>query len=281
MVTNGSALVGIELPRPPRIDDTDNTATMKPTIVADASDPMAVRPALAALETALWHYIAQLSSKSPDAGASSVEVVWLYDPDGRASWSLVPGLAGVVVMISMLMMGALTLVRERERGTWEALLATPVDAIDALVGKLSPYVVLGVLQATIVIYAGRLLFDFPVPGAVIWLLMGSALYASAHLILGFGISAIARSQIQAIQAAVFFYLPSMLLSGFMFAFQGMPAWARTIGNMLPLTHFVRAARGVLLKGEGLSVVLRESTPIALFAAAATAFALSVYRRQAT
>jgi ABC-2 type transport system permease protein len=204
--------------------------------------------------------------------------VWLYNPEGRTAWTIVPGLAGVVVMISMLL-GALTLVRERERGSWETLLATPIDALDALVGKLSPYVALRSLQALVVIGAARILFDLPVTGSLWALLLAVPVYAAAHLILGFAFSALAETQLQAIQGAVFYYLPSMLLSGFMFPFQGMPRWARTIAEALPLTHFVRATRGILLGGESAPLVAVEMLPVALFALVATAVALSAYRRR--
>src|SRR5262245_3963451 len=137
-------------------------------------------------------------------------------------------------MISMLMLGALTLVRERERGNWETLQSTPIEALDALVGKLAPYVVIGGMQAAVVIGVARLLFALPVTGPL-WALLGAVpLYAGAHLILGFALSALAESQMQAIQGAVFFYLPSMLLSGFMFPFQAMPVWPRLTGARLPL-----------------------------------------------
>ena len=274
MVVEGRALVGIEFP--PMNDSDPDVPSAEPRIVVDATDPAAVRPALAALETAYWRHAAQTS---PLALAPSVEVEWLYNPEGRTAWTIVPGLAGVVVMISMLLLGALTLVRERERGSWETLLATPVDAADALVGKLSPYVMIGTLQAAAVIGVARLLFDLPVTGELWVLLLAVPLYAAAHLILGFTFSALAESQLQAIQGAVFFYLPSMLLSGFMFPFQGMPAWARTIGEALPLTHFVRVTRGVLLKGEGAATVTSEMVPVALFALLAAAVALAAYRRR--
>jgi ABC-2 type transport system permease protein len=182
-------------------------------------------------------------------------------------------------MISMLMLGALTLVRERERGSWETLLATPVDAVDALAGKLSPYVVIGTLQAASVIWIAKLLFGLPAIGDLFALLVAVPVYSAAHLILGFAFFAIAENQLQAIQGAVFFYLPSMLLSGFMFPFQGMPAWARAIGETLPLTHFVRATRGVLIKGEGASLVVSEMLPVALFALVATTIPLAAYRRR--
>jgi len=275
MVSRGKALVGIELPPPLDYNAPDAPVT-NPRVIVDASDPGAVRPALAALERAYWRKVVAACSLVP---SPPVDVEWLYNPDGRTAWTIVPGLVGVIVMISMLMLGALTLVRERERGSWETLLATPVDAFDALVGKLSPYVVIGAAQGAIAIALARLLFDLPVNGSLSALLLAVPLYATAHLVLGFAFSALAESQLQAIQGAVFFYLPSMLLSGFMFPFQGMPGWARAIGQTLPLTHFVRAARGVLLKGDGASLVVSEMLPVALFTLFAAFVALAAYRRR--
>jgi ABC-2 type transport system permease protein len=182
-------------------------------------------------------------------------------------------------MITMLVLGALTLVRERERGSWEALLVTPVDAVDALAGKLSPYILVGIVQAVVVIWIAQILFDLPVHGDVIALLLAVPLYSAAHLVLGFAFSALAENQLQAVQGTVFFYLPSMLLSGFLFPFQGMPAWARTVGEALPLTHFLRATRDVLLRGDGASRVVSEMKPVAVFALVATALALAAYRRR--
>ena len=274
MVAEGKALVGIELP--PRESSDGDILSGQPKIIVDAVDPSTVRPALAALENAYWRQIAELYAIGP---VPSVDVEWLYNPDGKTSWTIVPGLAGVVVMISMLMLGALTLVRERERGSWETLLATPVDAIDALVGKLSPYVVIGTLQAAVVVYLARFLFDLPLRGNILELLLAVPLYASAYLILGFAFSAVAESQLQAIQGAVFFYLPSMLLSGFMFPFEGMPKWARAIGEALPLTHFVRATRCVFFRGQCGSSMLAEMMPVALFALIASVGALLAYRRR--
>jgi ABC-2 type transport system permease protein len=245
-------------------------------VAADGSDPSGVRPAVAALEATLLRGV--LESVVPEARPRS-GVQWLYNPDGRTAWLLAPGLVGVIVMITMLMLGALTLVRDREQGSWEGLLATPVGALDALIGKLAPYIVVAVAQAAIVIALARLLFDMPTLGCVTALLLASALFALAHLTLGFALSALAHSQVQAIQAAVFFYLPSMLLSGFMFPFEGMPAWARLLGNALPLTHFVRSARGVLLKGYGASEVTAEMWPVGVFALVATGVAVASYRRR--
>jgi len=257
MVATGRALVGIELP-PSADEEGSDDAPVRARVVVDAADPGAVRPALAALESAYWRKRA--AAFSLDDGAS-IEVDWLYNPERRTAWTIVPGLVGVIVMISMLMLGALTLVRERERGSWEALLATPVDALDALIGKLSPYVVIGTMQGVVAVGIAELLFDLPATSGIWTLLAAAPVYATANLILGFAFSALAESQMQAMQGAVFFYLPSMLLSGFMFPFQGMPSWARAIGEVLPLTHFVRAARGVLLKGEGGALVGHEMWPV--------------------
>jgi ABC-2 type transport system permease protein len=276
MVAAGTALVGIELPPPLDDERAPARAPPRPRVVVDATDPTAVRPALAALETAYWQHRA--APFSLDDGAA-VDVDWLYNPERRTPWTIVPGLVGVIVMISMLMLGALSLVRERERGTWETLLATPVGALDALVGKLLPHLVIGAAQGAVVVALAHALFGLPVTGSVGALLVVLPLFAATHLILGFAVSALAESQLQAMQGAVFFYLPSILLSGFMFPFQGMPGWARAIGEALPLTHFVRAARGALLKGEGAGLVLAEMWPVAAFALLAAALALAAYRRR--
>jgi ABC-2 type transport system permease protein len=274
MVKRGKALVGIEVP--PVDESSPDQATVDPSIIVDASDPETVRPALTALENAYLRHVAEIFAIGP---VPEAKVVYLFNPMGETAWAIVPGLVGVVVMITMLVLGALTLVRERERGSWEALLATPVDAIDALAGKLSPYIMVGVIQAAVVIWIGHLLFDLPVDGDVTALLLAVPLYSAAHLVLGFAVSAFAENQLQAVQGTVFFYLPSMLLSGFLFPFQGMPTWARTIGEALPLTHFLRATRDVLLRGDGASIVVSEMRPVAIFALIAAVLALAAYRRR--
>jgi len=249
---------------------------MSPRAIIDATDPAAVRPAALALEAALWRHLApgQQSGR-----AVPVRVEWLYNPEGRTTWAVAPALAGVIVMVTMLLLGALTLVRERERGTWESLLVTPVSGVDAMVGKLAPYVFLGVAQAAIVLLVAYALFGLPVRGPVVALLLAAALLALAHLLTGFAVSALARTQVQAIQAVVFFYLPSMLLSGFMFPFSGMPSWAQVLGEALPLTHFVRAARGVLLRGDAGAAVAIEMWPVAAFTCLVTGLAAIAYRRR--
>lgn len=265
------ALIGIELPPP--VDPYESDEVSRPArVFVDGTDPAAVRPALSALQQG---YAQRLAG----ASARKVQIEWLYNPEARTAWTIVPGLIGVIVMISMLMLGALTLVREREHGSWESLLATPVTALDALIGKLTPYLLIALVQAAVVLGLAHLLFDLPVRGSFGWFMAAMPLFAAAHLVLGFALSALVASQMQAIQAAVFFYLPSMLLSGFMFPFNGMPQWARIIGEILPLTHFVRIARGVLLRGDGAALVAQEIVPVAAFTAAALALALAAYRRR--
>ena len=159
------------------------------------------------------------------------------------------------------------------------MLVTPVTAVEILRGERAPDVLIGTAQAVVVIGVARLLFDLPITGNLWALVAAVPIYAAAHLVLGFVFSELAPNQLQAMQGAVFFYLPSMLLSGFMFPFHGMPTWARMIGEALPLTHFVRAARGVLLRGEGAAFVVSTMVPVAIFAVIATVVALAVYRRR--
>lgn len=269
-VASGAALIGVEW--------TPATAARSPVlrVVADASDPSAVRPALMALQSAVTR---AAGASLLGTAAPRVDVQWLYNPEQRSAWAIAPGLSGVVVMISMLMLGALTLVREREQGSWSGLLATPVTALDAMLGKLAPYLLLGVLQAVAVIAVAHAFLQLPLRGDLGALLCGALLLAAAHLALGFALSALAENQLQAVQGAVFFYLPSMLLSGFMFPFQGMPRWAQDIGVLLPLTHFVRAARGVLLRGEGARFVADTMWPVLVFTLLAGLLATLCYRRR--
>jgi len=270
-VASGSALIGIELAPPPDLADPE-AEPPRTRIVVDASDAAAVRPALAALERALLRQAATLPE-------TAVAVEWRYNPEQRTDWSVVPGLAGAVAMISMLMLGALTLVRERERGTWEGLLSTPVTAVDALAGKLTPYLPIGVVQTLLIVLLAAALFDLPVRGMPGLLLIAAVLSAASYLAIGFAISALARTQMQAIQFAVMLYLPSMLLSGFMFPFQGMPGWAQAIGNGLPLTHFVRVSRDVLLRGASDERALVAIGWLAVIAPVTIVLAAASYRRR--
>ena len=264
------AQVGVELNRNP------HTGAIDVEIMADASDPAEVRPAVAALEVGIWRKAAQDASMGQ---TSKVKLDWLYDPKGNGAWEIAPGLIGVIVMITMLFLGALSLVRERERGSWETLLATPVKPAEALVGKLTPYLAIGMLQTLGMLGLVHWLFDVPLPPATWALIAATVVFASAYLVLGFAFSAIVQTQIQAVQVSVFTYLPSLLLSGFMFPFDGMPRWAQVVGEGFPLTHYIRATRDILLRGDPPASVLAHMTPMLVFAVAAFAAAIVCYRRR--
>jgi ABC-2 type transport system permease protein len=167
--------------------------------------------------------------------------------------------------------------RERERGTMENLLATPVRPIEVMTGKIIPYIIVGYVQVTIILAAAKLLFAVPVVGSVVLLSGVLVLFMAANLAVGFTFSTLAKNQMQAMQMTFFFFLPSMLLSGFMFPFRGMPEWAQWLGEILPLTHFLRVVRGILLKGNGTAEIAPELWPIALFLLVAAAIALMRYR----
>jgi ABC-2 type transport system permease protein len=266
----GVVQVGVELSRDQR------TGAAQVQITADASDPAEVRPAVAVLEAGVWRRIAETAAvgQKPEVG-----VDWLYDPEGHPAWRIAPGLIGVIVMITMLFLGALTLVRERERGSWETLLATPVRAAEALIGKLSPYLLIGLIQTAAMLALIHMMFAVPTPPATWALLAASLVFDSAYLLLGFAISTVVQTQLQAVQASVFVYLPSLLLSGFMFPFDGMPAWAQAIGEAFPLTHYIRASREILLRGDPPASVLAHTWPMLIFAVVAFVAAILLYRRR--
>jgi ABC-2 type transport system permease protein len=180
--------------------------------------------------------------------------------------------------MSLIMMSALTLARERERGTLEGLLTTPVRAAELWVGKLSPYVALGLLQATLVLLIARFAFDIYPVGSLFLLAAATFVFAIANLALGFMFSCLARQQMQAMQMTFFFFLPSSLLSGFMFPFDAMPRWAQGLGEILPLTHYLRIVRGLLLRGVDAAFVVNEMWPVGLFATGAAAASLIIWRR---
>ena len=269
-VKQGKAQVGLELTW------SSDDQKLSAEVVADASDPATVRPAVAALENAFQQ--AALTTYAGDS-APDLRVQWMFSPNEKPSWAVAPGLVGVIVMISMLFLGAMSLVRERERGTWETLLATPVTPAEALTGKLAPYLVIGLIQTVVLLGLVHILFDVPLPPGTLALIAVAPLFGSAYLLLGFAISALAQTQMQAVQAAVGVYLPSLLLSGFMFPFDGMPDWAKAVGECLPLTHYIRASRQILLRQDSASAILPQLPAILLFAAASLILALVAYRRR--
>ena len=274
-VRRGEALVGIELP--PFAELNSLTGTTRPLrVVVDAANPALSAAATARIEAAYWRARAPRSS---NAAGPPLRIARLYNPDGRADWSFLPALVGVVVMISTIMLGSLSLARERETGTWEALMALPFSPLEVLAGKLLPYIILCSAQGALVLGLGVALFDLPLRGSAAALVALLPLFAAAHLALGYAIAARAATQIEALQGAVGFYLPAMLLSGFLYPHETLPRWARVLGDIFPLTHLIRAARGATLRGDGAAAVLSHGAPIAAFLAAALALALAAHRRR--
>lgn len=252
-------------------------------LAADATDPAATGNAIAALTGIGLRSIGRELSgplaalRTPDA-PFELRVQRRYNPEGLTSYNVVPGLIGVILTMTMVMMTSLAMTRERERGTMENLLATPARPIEVMLGKIVPYILIGYVQVTVILIAARLLFEVPMVGSLWLLSLMLVLFIAANLAVGFTFSTIARNQLQAMQLTFFFFLPSMLLTGFMFPFRGMPVWAQAIGEVLPLTHFLRIVRGIMLKGNGLAEVAPHLWPIALFMLVAGAVALKRYRQ---
>jgi ABC-2 type transport system permease protein len=252
-------------------------------VSVDATDPAASGNALAALSAvatqALRHDLTgPLRALQPAAPPYEVRVHRRYNPEGLSRYNIVPGLVGTILTMTMVMLTSLAMTRERERGTMENLLATPVRPLEVMIGKILPYVVVGYVQLGVILLAAWLLFEVPMAGSFTLLMAMIGVFIVANLGVGFTFSTIARNQLQAMQMTFFFFLPSMLLSGFMFPFRGMPAWAQWLGEVLPLTHFLRIVRGILLKGNSAAQVLPELWPMLAFLAVAGAVALRRYRQ---
>ena len=208
-----------------------------------------------------------------------VEVLPFYNPERRTAVFIVPGLIGVILTMTMMLMTALAIVRERERGTFEFLIATPIRRGEVMIGKIIPYLLVGHVQVALVLTLGWTIFDVPVRGRLLDLGLGALPFLAAMLALGLVVSSLARTQFQAAQLSFFFFLPSMLLSGFMFPFEAMPVPAQWIGEVLPLTHFLRIARGVLLKGAPLEALAGEMAAIGVFAVGALGLAMVTFRKR--
>ncbi|MCE4553848.1 ABC transporter permease [Roseateles cellulosilyticus] len=252
-------------------------------IAADATDPSAGSNAMAAVgqinQTALARDLrGALASRAAAPPPFEVRIQRRYNPEGLSRYNIVPGLVGTILTMTMVMLTSLAMTRERERGTMENLLATPVRPIEVMVGKILPYVVLGYVQLGVILGAAFALFSVPMVGSVALLLAMIGVFMLANLGVGFTFSTLARNQLQALQLTFFFFLPSMLLSGFMFPFRGMPVWAQRLGEVLPLTHFLRIVRGVMLKGSGAAELLPELWPMLAFLAVAGGVALLRYRQ---
>jgi len=251
-------------------------------VEADATDPSATSGAVAALASLPTQALTReltgpLAARAPGELPFEVVVHRRYNPEAITAYNIVPGLLGVILSMTLVMMTSLGMARERERGTMESLLSTPVRPLEVMVGKLTPYVLVGIMQATVILVMARLLFDVPMSGGWIALGAGLMLFIVGSLSLGFLISTVARTQLQAMQMSFFYMLPSILLSGFMFPFRGMPEWAQAIGTAIPVTHFLRVVRGSLLKGVGLENAGPSLLALALFVLAVGALAMMRYR----
>ncbi len=251
-------------------------------VEADASDPSATSGAVAALanlptQALVRDLTGPLAGRAPGAPPFEVVVHRRYNPEAITAYNIVPGLLGVILSMTLVMMTSLGMARERERGTMESLLATPVQPLEVMVGKLTPYVLVGLIQAVVILIMARLLFQVPMSGGWIALGAGLMLFIIGSLSLGFLISTVSKTQLQAMQMSVFYMLPSILLSGFMFPFRGMPEWAQAIGLLIPVTHFLRVVRGSLLKGVGLENAGPSLLALALFVLVVGALAMLRYR----
>ncbi len=252
------------------------------SIEADATDPATIGPALSAVNAAMNQTLVREFS-GPMAlyrpGAAPVDVVLhrRYNPEGITRYNVVPGLLGIILTMTMVMMTALAVTRERERGTMENLLAMPVRPIEVMIGKITPYILIGGVQVLVVLTAAKLLFGVPFVGSVPLFAAATLLFITVNLAIGFTFSTIAQNQLQAMQMSFFFLLPAILLSGFAFPFRGMPGWAQGIGEVLPATHFLRVVRGIMLKGASLDQVAPELAVLVFTLLVVAAVAVSRYK----
>ena len=252
-------------------------------VEADASDPAATSNAIAALSqialTALSRDMSgPLAELKPVAPPFDVRVHRRYNPEGVTAYNVVPGLIGTILTMTMVLMTGLAMTRERERGTFENLLSTPALPLEVMTGKIVPYILIGLIQVSLIIGCALALFEVPMQGNFLLLYFVVLIFIAANLTLGITFSSIARNQLQAMQMTFFFFLPSILLSGFMFPFRGMPEWAQWLGSLLPLTHFLLLVRGIMLKGNGVYELWPQIWPILVFMTVVILIGLGFYKR---
>lgn len=252
-------------------------------IEADASDPAASSNAIAHVNMIVardlrHEFKGALGYLSADAPPYEVIVHPAYNPEGITQYNIVPGLLGVILTLTLVMITGMAMTREAEQGTLENLLAMPATPLEVMFGKILPYVGVGAVQTFVILVAAKYLFHIPFVGELWVLIVGVAIFVLANLSLGFTFSTIAKTQMQAMQLTFFFFLPSLLLSGFMFPFRGMPHWAQMIGEGLPLTHFLRIVRGVMLKGASFMDLAAPLRAMSLFTLLAVVVAMLRYKR---
>ncbi|MEA4858019.1 ABC transporter permease [Solidesulfovibrio sp.] len=250
---------------------------------ADATDPSATSNAVAAIRQAATDALSRdltgpLLPLRAGQGPMDLRLHARYNPEAITQYNIVPGLMGVVLTMTLVIITSLAITRERERGTMENLLITPVRPVEVLLGKILPYIIVGYLQMALIVLAAILLFQVPIVGSLPLLFLVSFPFIAANLGVGITFSTVAQNQLQAVQMSFFFFLPSILLSGFMFPFQGMPVWAQWLGSVLPLTHYLRVVRGIVLKGNGFFDILPHMWPICLFLLASLGLGVKRYRQ---
>lgn len=252
-------------------------------VEADATDPAATSNAVGSLRVLMTTALQQDLKGSLAYLAGSDNPIELrlharYNPEAITQYNIVPGLMGVVLTMTMVMITGLAITRERERGTMENLLSMPTKPFEVMIGKVLPYILVGYIQVILILLASHFLFGVPVYGNIPMLFLAALVFIVANLAMGITFSTLAQNQLQAMQLSFFFFLPSLLLSGFMFPFRGMPQWAQSIGEMLPLTHFLRIVRGIMLKGNGVEEVVLQLWQIALFAVVVLVIGVKRYRQ---
>ena len=252
-------------------------------VEADATDPSATNNAIGALQvlaaTALARDLAgPLADLNPTPAPVDLRVHRRYNSEGVSAYNIVPGLLGTILTMTMILMTGLAVTRERERGTFENLLSTPALPVEVLTGKIVPYILIGLIQVALIFLASQTIFHVPMKGNPFVLFVVVLIFIAANLTLGITFSSIARNQLQAMQMTFFFFLPSILLSGFMFPFRGMPEWAQWLASVLPLTHFLVLVRGIMLKGNELSELWPQIWPILAFMFVVILLGLRFYRR---
>ncbi len=252
-------------------------------IEADATDPAATSNAIGSLRVLMTTALQQdlrgpLSYIAGNDNPIELRVHARYNPEAITQYNIVPGLMGVVLTMTMVMITGLAITRERERGTMENLLSMPTRPFEVMIGKVLPYILVGYIQVILILLAAHFLFEVPVYGNIPMLFVSALVFIVANLAMGITFSTLAQNQLQAVQLSFFFFLPSLLLSGFMFPFRGMPQWAQSIGEVLPLTHFLRIVRGIMLKGNGVEEVMLQLWQIALFAVVVLTIGVKRYRQ---
>ncbi|HLX18285.1 MAG TPA: ABC transporter permease [Bradyrhizobium sp.] len=279
LLTSGKVLFGVEIPRgfERAVRRGDYPALL---VAADATDPVAAGSALSSLgvivQTALSH---DLYTGDPPVMPFEIRAHARYNPAASSRLNIVPGLVGTILTMTMLIFTALSVTREVERGTMESLLSMPIKPVEIMFGKILPYVLVGFVQATLIVSIGVLLFGVPVRGSLVMLALLSTLFITTNLAIGYSFSTVAQNQLQAMQMSIMFFLPSILLSGFMFPFLGMPVWAQYVGEALPLTHYIRIVRAIMLKGAALHNL--DYDTIALLALMLLAMTIAVLRFRRT